>query len=109
MQQEYSSKVQKLDPAPTIALGSQWPHEATVEETLKACKNKLTENALSKEYWMTPSAEDTGKKYDYIAETRNFVLSSIESRGRSGSLYLCGRPGTGKVGIQHIFVQLTYL
>jgi hypothetical protein len=69
----------------------------TVEDILKACKDKLTENALSKEYWMIPSEGNVETKYDYVAETRNFVLSSIESKGHTGSLYLCGRPGTGKV------------
>ncbi len=69
----------------------------TVEDILKACKGKLTENALSKEYWMIPTEGNSEAKYDYVAETRNFVLSSVESKGRSGSLYLCGRPGTGKV------------
>jgi hypothetical protein len=97
-QQQLSHQVQKVAKQRALATcdPSFYPNR-TVEDILKACKDKLTENALSKEYWMIPSEGNSETKYDYVAETRTFVLSSIESKGRTGSLYLCGRPGTGKV------------
>ena len=99
-----------------------------MEEVLKYCKDALSEPALTKANWMVHKPKTTGNgaaealnasisfileerdvMNEQIKETRDFLRKAIESRGCIGSLYLCGRPGTGKVRILESIVWLPVL
>lgn len=67
----------------------------TALDELNRCKELLHVSSLSKESWML--SDSNNKQNEQIEAIQSFICTAIEKYGDNGSLYLCGKPGTGKV------------
>jgi len=66
----------------------------TALDELNRCKELLHVSSLSKESWML--SDSNNKQNEQIEAIQSFICTAIEKYGDNGSLYLCGKPGTGK-------------
>lgn len=86
----------------TKALAIYSPEESlTVLKKLKICKENLTYSNMLPEYMLYDGDNTTGR----VAKINTFFRNIVKGTS-SPMLYVCGRPGTGKVSLYFIFFVL---